>query len=111
MELLSYGDTPKVANDPYSLPKESNDEYHKTNLKVIDTILVDYPEIDVFVAFGSIGVICPYLKNYLKDIVATLDKCKVNRYKLGDFTKNEHPRHPLYAANSMYLTQLYIEEF
>jgi hypothetical protein len=102
---------PLRATDPYSLPKESNDEYHKTNLEVIDTTLTDYPEIDVLVAFGSIGVIRPYLKNYLKDIVATLGKHKVNWYKLGDFTKNGHPRHPLYTANSTDLTPLDIEEY
>jgi hypothetical protein len=85
---------PLRATDSRNLPKEMNSEHHRTNLEIIDATLNDYPEIDVLVAFGGGGICRQYLKDCLKDIVATIGKRKVNWYKIGSLTQSGHPRHP-----------------
>jgi hypothetical protein len=101
---------PLKATDSGKLPQELNVEHHKANLEAIDTTLNDYQEIDVLVAFGGSGMIRPYLKDCLKDIVALIGKRKVNWYKIGSLTQYGHPRHPSRAKYED-LTPFDVEEY
>lgn len=79
--------------------QEMDSRLHKRNLKEIHSILTEYTNIHILVAFGNLITQRKYLTSCFRDIVEMVSECgiDVTWLQIGALTKAGHPRHPLYA--------------
>ncbi len=89
---------PQRTPNPDKLDKSINYEYHKQNLQIINSYLQKYSEINILCAWGESIMIRNYLKKCLYDLIEILKNSNVIWWRIGDFTKTGHPRHPSRVA-------------
>lgn len=90
---------PQRSVKPASLSREFDAAIHEENLRQIKDALSGIDRPDVLLAFGDNIGIRPYLKNCLRDIVATITDHNPHWLQLGTPTGNGNPRHPLFGCN------------
>lgn len=86
---------PQRATNPDDLDIQMNSEYHKENLRQIETIF-SQGSYDIWSAWGNCIEKRAYLKSCFKDIYAISQRYNCRWFARGTLTKKGHPRHPLY---------------
>ena len=102
---------PLRSTNPFSLPKEINEELHQNNLAEIKKVIGNENNPVVLLAFGnSIGA-APYLKKCLSDIVSMLQPLHPQWKQIGNLTKRGSPRHPSRASYSLDLQDFDVTKY
>lgn len=96
---------PKRATNPDLLDENVNKELHLYNLEVIKRVLEEYKNITIVFAYGNIITIRDYLNICLNDIKNLINQYNVD-IKIIDYTKQGHPKHPLYAKDDVVLKSI-----
>ncbi|MEL7121195.1 MAG: DUF1643 domain-containing protein [Bacteroidota bacterium] len=91
---------------PTALHKRVNNKLYKENLLKINEVICSIGECDCIAAWGGDIRIRKYLSRSLTDIVQLTHQHTLTWLKIGDLTKNGHPRHPSRAAYALPLTNL-----
>lgn len=102
---------PQRTTQPKNLHKILNSNLHKTNVNHIIELLSSYNNATILAAWGEKILIRPFLKNCLVEIVSSTSSLKVKWLKIGDLTKNGHPRHPSRVSYELGLTDFDILEY
>lgn len=79
---------------PIELPRRMNKEIHLDNLSNITSLFEKYKGVSILCAWGGDILIRPYLKTCLTEIISVIQDKDIKWLKIGDLTKNRHPRHP-----------------
>ena len=101
---------PQRATNPKDMNKTENREIGDKNLEIIDKYL-SKGNCDIWAAWGTLIMMCPYLFSYLKEIYSA-NQDKNNRwYTVGQKSKDGHPHHPLYVKKTEVLVPFNMDEY
>ena len=100
---------PQRATYPRDMHLKMDSGITNQNLKSISELLGKYKNPTILAAWSENIGIRDYLKDCLKEIFDKTKKHNVNWLKLGEFTQTGHPRHPLYAAYALKLTNFNLD--
>ena len=101
---------PQRATNPNKLSHEIDLDYHKENLKQIESVLSN-SKCDIWAAWGTIINKRKYLFPCLNDIVTITKKYSIDWYTIGKISKYGHPHHPLYLNKSLKLDVFDIDQY
>ena len=101
---------PQRATNPDDLDNELNIEYHKENLRQIETIF-SQGNHDIWAAWGTLIQKRAYLKSCLEGIVKIAERYNCKWYSMGEPTKEGHPHHPLYLKKNLSLEPIDINGY
>lgn len=106
---------PQRATDPNDMDVQINEDMHQKNLDAIKTLLIQYPNADVWAAWGTLIT----KRNYLYKSLADIDNIvqlvlDMGWVTFGNISKEGHPHHPLYLRQDSEKTwfhsmELYID--
>lgn len=102
---------PQRATKPTDLEKQIDLEILNKNIVEILNAISEIPNPTILAAWSATISVRGYFKECIQRLcVATKDK-NINWRKLGESTKEGHPRHPLYAPYILPLTKFDIENY
>lgn len=85
---------------PENLPEERDQVISDVNMEIIKNLFRSFAgEIHIWAAWGTAVEKRAYLKECLQEIVSLAEVYDCKWYRMGDLTKDGHPRHPLYLSN------------
>lgn len=87
---------PLRATFPKDLPKQYDEQLHKSNLINIEKLLKGRNNIDVWLAYGDNALSRKYLIPCLEDIVKVFTPYNPKWYYIDTLTQKGMPKHPLY---------------
>jgi hypothetical protein len=96
--------------NPDVLHKEIDEQLHTQNLSYILTALEKYNAISILASWGVRITIRNYLRECLLDIYNETKNKNINWLKIGELTRDGHPRHPSRGAY-LELTGFNIENY
>ena len=102
---------PQRSTDPKLLDPTLNQEIMRENLNFINELIPEDKFVSILAAWGQTIEIRDYFKICIQEIVRTLDSKKVIWLKIGEPTKNGHPRHPSRAPYNSMLTKFDIHAY
>jgi len=85
---------PQRATNPKDLDENINEDIHKENIKVIQSIINENSTI--VAAWGDSITKRPYLFNCLVDIVNAISNKNLTWYSIGKLSMKKNPKHPLF---------------
>lgn len=102
---------PCRATDPKDIPLKIDDALVERNIEFISHLLEDHGIEDLWLCYGNLVEIRPYLKHVLSNILSQLKEQEVSVKVAGELTKLGHPRHPLYLKRNTNLHHVSSEQF
>lgn len=91
---------PQRATKPNDMDKACNDMIKIENIDFIKRLLSQYPNSDIWAAWGTLIRKRKYLKDCLALLVEVSTKYNSNWITFGTRSKNGHPHHPLYLKSN-----------
>jgi hypothetical protein len=102
---------PQRATKPTDLDKQIDLQILNENIDEIQNIISEIPNPTILAAWSATISVRRYFKECIQQLnEATKDK-NINWRKLGESTKEGHPRHPLYAHSSLPMNLFDIENY
>jgi len=102
---------PQRATYPTDLEMEIDTAKLENNISEILSILNDYQTPTVIAAWGATISVRRYFKDCIQNLYEATKNKDINWRKIGESTKDGHPRHPLYAPYRLPLTMFDIENY
>lgn len=87
---------PLRATCPKDLPKEYDEQLHRSNLSNIEKLLEGRNDVDIWLAYGDNVTSRKYLIHCLNDIIKVFEPHNPKWYYIDTLTKKGMPKHPLY---------------
>ncbi len=87
---------PQRATNPKDMDATCNAIIQTENIDLIKNLLMQYPNSDIWAAWGTIIEKRTYLKECLGLLVQVSNSYNVNWITFGVRSKKGHPHHPLY---------------
>lgn len=87
---------PQRATNPNDMHKKLDHNLLRDNLRYIKDILDNYPNLDIWVAWGTLIEKRSFLKTCLVELVEVSSDYKCRWITYGKRSKKGHPHHPLY---------------
>jgi hypothetical protein len=91
----------------FQIDNSKLDENISEILKVVDC----YSTSTILAAWGTSISIRGYFKTCIKQLFVSINHRNINWVKIGESTKEGHPRHPLYAPYALPLNEFDIENY
>lgn len=102
---------PQRATKPTDLDKQIDLQILNENIEEILNIISEIPNPTILAAWSATISVRGYFKDCIQKLSeATKDK-NINWRKIGETTKEGHPRHPLYAPSILPFTQFDMENY
>ena len=96
---------------PDCLPQVIDPNCHQNNLREISTLLRSLPQPNLLAAWSESITVRPYLKECLTSLLSQLAILNPTWWKIGEYTKTGHPRHPSRAAYNLVLNPFDVEAY
>lgn len=96
---------------PRDLNEEMNQVYHLENLERISAFVRSYHKLDILAAWGDTIMVRKYLADCLMDISHLFAYKNTTWFRIGDYTKNGHPRHPSRTAYNFGFNKMDINQY
>jgi hypothetical protein len=91
---------PQRATLPTKIHKRIQYYLHDENMRQIAKLFSNYYHLNLWAAWGTLINYRPYFKKCLSDIIKITSDRNRDWVKMGELTKEGHPRHPLYLKGS-----------
>ncbi len=104
---------PLIETKSDNLVYEKDSQIVENNLNEIGNILKEYPNSDIWCAWGCIVEKRTYLKECLEEVLSKILKEEFSKRKFCcvSTTKKGHPRHPLFCKKESKLIKFEIEKY
>lgn len=101
---------PQRATNPNGIHHQVDQVIHTENLAAIRNLVSEMPTAYIWAAWGTLIGKRPFLIECLRDLAESIGPDK-NWVHLGELTKHNHPRHPLYLSSSSLFNEFDINEY
>jgi hypothetical protein len=102
---------PQRATKPTDLDKEIDNAKIEANIEEILNAINGIPNPTILAAWSATISIRGYFKECIQRLFDATKENKINWIKLGEPTKEGHPRHPLYALKEIELTKFDVQAY
>ena len=102
---------PQRATSLSDLNPDMSLSYHRTNLKVVETLVRQVSQPIIWCAWGDAIEERPYLMNCLKDLAKSIDQYKPQYHRIGTLTQFGNPRHPSRLSYSQPMKHFGVKEY
>lgn len=102
---------PQISKEPQNIHLEMDKNYHLDNMSALRDIFRDYPDADMWAAWGTTIETRGYFYKALKDIYEISKDYDLNWIHFNKLTKKGHPRHPLYLKADSEIFKFDIENY
>lgn len=91
---------PQRSTDPNKMDEQANEGLIQSNYTYIRETLQQYPNTDIWAAWGTLINKRTYLRECLFHISSIVAECQCRWVTFGNRSKDGHPHHPLYLKMS-----------
>lgn len=104
---------PYIATDSeeFKYIKNLNKDIRKDNLDIIEQVLQEYPNSEIWAAWGTLIEKHKELKDCLAEVIDVAKEYNCTWYHLGKRTKDNHPQHPLGLSQKSIKYNFDIDEY